>query len=130
MQQPADNPHRPVEPPGLERVIWRKLPHAAIASTLLPLLFYLFVLYYPLAPDGGSVEKTVISAGIAAIAIAVTLWTAIFTVAIGCWIVMVMKGPAKHADSYELSDAEQPREETHGDTRATGKSGKTHQLKA
>jgi hypothetical protein len=130
MQQPADNPHRPVEPPGLERVIWRKLPHAAIASTLLPLLFYLFVLYYPLAPDGGSVEKTVISAGIAAIAIAVTLWTAIFTVAIGCWIVMVMKGPAKHADSYELSDAEQPREETHGDTRATGRSGKKHQLKA
>ena len=130
MKQPADNPQRPVEPPGLERVIWRKLPHAAIASTLIPLLFYLYVLHYPPVPDGGSVEKTVISAGIVAIAIAVTLWTAIFTVAIGCWIVMVMKGPAKHADSYELSDADQPREETHEDTRSTSKAGKKHQLKA
>jgi len=49
MKQPADNPRRPVEPPGLERSIWRKLPHAAIASTLIPLLFYLYVLYYPRA---------------------------------------------------------------------------------
>lgn len=59
MQQPADNPQRPVEPPGLERVIWRKLPHAAIASTLIPLLFYLYVLYFPTVHDGGSAEKTV-----------------------------------------------------------------------
>ena len=130
MQQPAENPHRPVEPPGLERVIWRKLPHAAIASTLIPLLFYLYVLYFPAVHDGGSAETAVLSAGIAAIAIAVTLWTAILPVAIGCWIVMVMKGPAKHADSYELSDAEQPREETHEDTRTTSKPGEKHQLKA
>jgi hypothetical protein len=130
MKQPADNPQRPVEPPGLERAIWRKLPHAAIASTLIPLLFYLYVLYSSPASDGGSVEKTVISAGIVAIAIAVTLWSAILTVGIGCWIVMVMKGPAKHADSYELSDAEQPTEEMHADTRATSESGKKYQLKA
>ena len=130
MKQPADHPQGPVEPPGLERAIWRKLPHAAIASTLIPLLFYLYVLYFPAVPDGGSVEKTVISAGIAAIAIAVTLWTAIFTVGIGCWIVMVMKGPAKYADSYELRDAEQPREEMHQDTRPPSESGKKSHLKA
>ena len=41
MKKPTDDPRRPVEPPGLERIIWRKLPHAAIASTLIPLLFYL-----------------------------------------------------------------------------------------
>ena len=130
MKQPGDDPQSPVEPPGLERVIWRKLPHAAIASTLIPLLFYLYILYYPPVPDGGSVEKTVMSAGIAAIAIAVTLWTAILTVAIGCWIVMVMKGPAKHADSYELSDAEQPGEEAHEEAPTTGRSSKKHQMKA
>jgi len=130
MKQPTDDPRRPVEPPGLERIIWRKLPHAAIASTLIPLLFYLYVLYFPPVPDGGSVEKTVMSAGIAAIAIAVTLWTAIFTVAIGCWIVMVMKGPAKHADSYELIDAEQPLEDKHDDPQAARQSGKKYELKA
>ena len=130
MKQPAENPQRPVEPPGLERAIWRKLPHAAIASTLIPLLFYLYVLYFPTVPDGGSVEKTVTSAGIAAIAIAVTLWTAIFTVGIGCWIVMVMKGPAKYADSYELNDSEEPRKEMHEDTRPTSGSGKKYQFKA
>ena len=130
MKQPGDDPQSPVEPPGLERVIWRKLPHAAIASTLIPLLFYLYIQYYPPVPDGGSVEKTVMSAGIAAIAIAVTLWTAILTVAIGCWIVMVMKGPAKHADSYELSDAEQPSEEAHKEAPTTGRSSKKHQMKA
>lgn len=130
MKQPTDDPRRPVEPPGLERTIWRKLPHAAIASTLIPLLFYLFVLYFPPVGDGGSVEKTVTSAGIASIAIAVTLWTAIFTVAIGCWIVMVMKGPAEHADSYELIDAEQPREDSHDKPRTASRSGKKYQLKA
>ena len=130
MKQPADHPQGPVEPPGLERAIWRKLPHAAIASTLIPLLFYLYVLYFPAVPDGGSVEKTVMSAGIAAIAIAVTLWTAILTVGIGCWIVMVMKGPAKYADSYELSDAEEPREEMQEDTRPSSEPRKKYQLKA
>jgi hypothetical protein len=130
MKQPADNPQRPVEPPGLERAIWRKLPHAAIASTLIPLLFYLYVLYFPPVPDGGSVEKTVMSAGIAAIAIAVTLWTAILTVGIGCWIVMVMKGPAKYADSYELSDAEEPCEEMQEDTRPSSEPRRKYHLKA
>jgi hypothetical protein len=130
MNQPTDNPQRPVEPPGLERAIWRKLPHAAIASTLIPILFYLYVLLFASVPDGGSMEKTVTSAGIAAIAIAVTLWTAIVTVGIGCWIVMVMKGPAKYADSYELSDAEQPREEMHKDIPPPSEPRKKYQLKA
>lgn len=130
MKPSPDNQQRPVEPPGLERAIWRKLPHVAIASTLIPILFYLYVLNFPPVPDGGSVEKTVMSAGIAAIAIAVTLWTAIVTVGIGCWIVMVMKGPAKYADSYELSDAEMPREDSSKDTPPTSKQCKTYELKA
>ena len=88
------------------------------------------MLYFPPVLDGGSVEKTVTSAGIAAIAIAVTLWTAIFTVALDCWIVMVMKGPAKHADSYELIDAGEPLEDRHGDPRTTRQSGKKYQMKA
>ena len=35
-------------------------------------------------------------------------WTVVFTVGIGAFIVMVMKGPAYVADAYPLSDAERP----------------------
>ena len=40
---------------------------------------------------------------------AITAWTAVFTIAIGCTIVMLMKGPAYVADRYPLSDADEPR---------------------
>jgi hypothetical protein len=40
------------------------------------------------------------------------LWTAVFTVAVGCAIVWIMKGPAYVADPYPLSDSEQPPPET------------------
>ena len=38
----------------------------------------------------------------------VLFWTAVFTVAIGAFVVMVMKGPAYVADAYPLSDADRP----------------------
>ena len=34
--------------------------------------------------------------------------TAIFTVFIGCMIVVIMKGPAYFADSYEVESADRP----------------------
>ena len=46
---------------------------------------------------------------IAAIALIVTAWTAALTLAIGCCVVVIMKGPAYVADRYDLSDAESPR---------------------
>lgn len=55
---------------------------------------------------------------------------AILTVGIGCWIVMVMKGPAKYADSYELSVPEQPSKEINEDGRRSSESDKKYQLKA
>ena len=45
---------------------------------------------------------------ILAISLVVTGWTAVFTVAIGCAIVWIMKGPAYVADAYELIDADGP----------------------
>jgi len=36
-------------------------------------------------------------------------WTVVFTVAIGAFIVFVMKGPAYVADRYELPDEDAPR---------------------
>ena len=50
--------------------------------------------------------------GIAAVATVITAWTAIFTIAIGCVIVALMKGPAYVADRYDLIDADEPRQDT------------------
>jgi hypothetical protein len=36
-------------------------------------------------------------------------WTAVFTVAIGCVVVMLMKGPGYVADGMELSHSDRPR---------------------
>ena len=42
------------------------------------------------------------------ISLLVLHWTVVFTVAIGAFIVLVMKGPAYVADAYPLEDADQP----------------------
>jgi hypothetical protein len=62
-------------------------------------------------PDVGAAQlaKHVELVDILCIATAVTVWTAVFTVAIACVVVVLMKGPAYVADAYELTDAERPR---------------------
>ena len=61
----------------------------------------------PLFPGAESTsEKYLTGVGIYAVATVVTVWTAAFTVAIGCLIVMIMKGPAYVADRYPLIDSE------------------------
>lgn len=96
------------EPPGLERRIMAKLPLFLAAGTAIPLLCYLIAGLFP--PSDLTAEKYVTGVGIAAIAATLTAWTAAFTIAIGCLIVMIMKGPAYVADRYPLSDAEEPRQ--------------------
>jgi len=104
------------EPPGLERLIMAKLPIYVAAGTAIPLMCYLIAPLFT-ASEGGA-EKYLTGVAIYAIATVVTVWTAAFTVAIGCLIVMVMKGPAYVADQYPLSDAEQPRRHPAGDDEA------------
>ena len=93
------------EPPGLERHLLARLPRFVAAGTAIPLFCYLIA---PLFSATGG-EKYLADVGIYAIATVLTVWTAAFTVAIGCLIVMVMKGPAYVADRYPLSDADEPR---------------------
>ncbi len=96
------------EPPGLERRIMAKLPLLLAAGTAIPLFCYIIADRFP--PSDITAEKYVTGVGIAAIAAALTAWTAAFTTAIGCLIVMIMKGPAYVADRYPLIDAEEPRQ--------------------
>ena len=101
--------HNRREPPGLERAILRKLPMALAGSTLVPIFLSLGVRI--VTPDGSiaDVAKQTTSVDIFAIALGVTAWTAVLTVAIGCVVVIVMKGPAYIADAYPLDDAARPR---------------------
>ena len=57
---------------------------------------------------GTQIVKHIKSVDIIAIATAVTVWTAVLTVAIGCFMVM-MKGCAYVADAYERMDSERPK---------------------
>lgn len=97
------------EPPGLEWVILRRLPLALLLGTAIPAALYLYASLYPDPALGETVEKYLSGVGIASIATVLTVWTAVFTVAIGCAVVWIMKGPAYIADGYPLSDADRPR---------------------
>ena len=99
--------HGRLEPPGRELVILRRLPRIGVVGTLLIAALSFIVRIQPAQP-GVDVAKHVRSVDIFAIATTITFWTAIFTVAIGCVIVHVMKGPAYVADAYPLEHADRP----------------------
>lgn len=99
-------------PAGLERRILSQLPYTLLAGTVIPLFCYLIAWYTPSPAEGSSVEKYLADVAILATAVVVTIWTAVLTVAIGCVVVVLMKGPAYVADQYPLSDAERPRRPT------------------
>jgi hypothetical protein len=44
-------------------------------------------------------------------------WTAVFTIAIGCVVVMLMKGPGYVADPLEVSHSDQPRKSAEAEDR-------------
>lgn len=98
-----------VEPPGMEMKILKLLPKVALVGTAVPAL--LAVLARLMINDGAAAEiaKQVRSVDIFCIASLITVWTAIVTVAIGCIVVFIMKGPAYAADSYDVSHSDRPR---------------------
>ncbi len=115
-RNPAPNPGSPFlrilpnsvrSPAGLEWRIMKKLPLVLLASTLIPAGAYLLTV---LAAGADTDQKQLTTIAILAIALVVTLWTAILTVAIGCAVVWIMKGPAYVADGYPVSDRDRPRQ--------------------
>ena len=96
-------------PPGLEWYILRRLPLLTLLGTLIPTACYLYALWFPHSAGTDGLEKQLSGVAIAAIATVITVWTAAFTVAIGCAVVWIMKGPAYVADRYPLIDADAPR---------------------
>ena len=94
--------------PGWEWIILKRLPLILLAGTLIPAALSVANRLFPPAGTAAQIAKYTHSVDIVAIAIAVTILALVFTIAIGCFVVVIMKGPAYVADAYELQDAEHP----------------------
>ena len=91
--------------PGLEHLIWRRLPAILLWGTLLPLA--LAGANRVLAPAVGELSASngaLLLWDYTMFGVVVLYWTLVFTVALGCFIVRVMKGSAYVADAYPFPD--------------------------
>jgi hypothetical protein len=91
--------------PGLEQRIWRRLPAILLWGTLLPLgLAGANRALAPAAPGSGGNDAALLSWEYTMFGVVVLHWTLVLTVALACFIVRVMKGPAYVADAYPLPE--------------------------
>lgn len=95
---------------GLEWKLWRKLPAIAIFGTVTPALggAALHLLHHD-SDDAAQLRWLQLVDYCIGGAI-IFHWTMVLTVAIGCVIVMVMKGPGFAADSYHVPHKDLPRQ--------------------
>jgi hypothetical protein len=94
------------EPPGMERLVLRRMPLMLLLGTLLPALYALAV--YLLAPATAAGTREMLSAQYAVIGVVSFHWMVVMVTSLFCLIVIVMKGHAVVADAYELPDAPYP----------------------
>jgi len=106
-------PNTARSPAGLEWALWRKLPLIFLAGTALPWLVLLALRL--LSPDDSPAQARWLQmADYVVVGVVVFHWTAVLTVAIGCVVVMLMKGPGYVADGLEVSHSDRPRKDTEG----------------
>jgi hypothetical protein len=93
---------------GWEWTIFKWLPSALVGGLVAIGLVDAVLHLYPPAGSVAQVEKWLAGVDILAIAVAILHVTIIGTVAIGCIVVLLMKGPAYVGDGYNLVDADSP----------------------
>lgn len=94
--------------PGLEWALWKKLPWIGLAGTVLPLALLAWAWLAAPEPATPASERDLTLWLYMAIGVVVLHWTLVLTVAIGCVIVMLMKGPAFVADGLEVPHSDRP----------------------
>ena len=91
--------------PGLEQRIWQRLPAILLLGTLLPLMLAAVThALAPAVPESGASNRALLLWDYTMIGVVVLHWMVVLTVALGCFIVRVMKGPAYVADAYPFPD--------------------------
>ena len=100
--------HGRVAPPGLEWKLLKAVPPALLLCLALPAGIAFAGRVYSSWATVENPAKLITSIDSFAWSIAATLVTAVFTVAIGCIVVWIMKGPAYVADSYPVPHANRP----------------------
>ena len=95
-------------PSGLEWTLWRKLPLILLVGTAVPLAAA--VALHLFTDQGNSADARWLQTMDYVVAgVVICHWTAVFTTAIGCVVVMLMKGPGYVADGMEVSHSDLPR---------------------
>lgn len=95
-------------PPGLERDILRLLPRILALGTVFLGSLSVTARLFPRHASAADVTTWITSVDIYVISALVLHWTSGLTVAIGAFVVLVMKGPAYVADAYPLQDSRAP----------------------
>jgi len=93
-------------PAGIERPVLRSLPKVLVYGSLLLMLPSLLVRVAGVAPADAAGASATMSVDNLVAGLLFLHWNVVLTVAIGAFIVMVMKGPAYVADAYPLEDAD------------------------
>ena len=95
-------------PYGVEQSILRRLPSIALAGSVLPGIA-LFALWLTQGPQATAAQQRDFwQLAYMVLGFVILHWTLVLTVAIGCVIVMIMKGPTYVADAYPVSHSDQP----------------------
>ena len=96
-------------PSGLEWVLFRKLPLLTLIGFLVIGLLALAARWWPWEGDDRQIAALIQRLDFALIGAGIFHLTVMLTLAIGCVVVLIMKGPRYTADSYPVSDAERPK---------------------
>jgi hypothetical protein len=85
---------------GLEWHLWRRLPAVLAWGSALPGLLATALWWSMPAVTSSAAERAAQTLLYALLGVLLLHWTLVLTLAIGCVVVMVMKGPAYVADAY------------------------------
>lgn len=87
-------------PPGREWALWKRLPAILLLGTAVPIGLALALWWAAPGQPSAAEQRELLLWTYQLIGVVVLHWTLVLTVAIGCVIVMLMKGPAYVADAY------------------------------
>ena len=96
-------------PYGLEWRLLRLMPQVALAGTALPALAACAARYLITGDTPAQLARNLQQVDFMLIGLVIFIWTLVLTVAIGCVIVWIMKGPAYVADGLAVSHSDKPR---------------------